>query len=136
MYVYRKKKGLFMQEKKLTAFDMVQKAKKHATDPDFILGNVDAKLDADMGMLCFMRGVLEEGGDPTIGLAFVSCCLNGFRQTAIEILRSGQVSLVEFCGADEFLECLKACSIPIDEVPEGLRLKLRRMQRSRQAFGM
>ena len=126
-----------MQQKKLSAFDIVQKAKKHVIFTRIILGNIDdTKLDADIGMLDSMRRALEEGGDTTTTDAFIACCMNGFRETAIEILRSGQVSVGKFRGSDEFLGFLKACSIPVDDIPEGLKSKLKRMQRGKSAFGM
>jgi hypothetical protein len=99
---------------------------------------VNATDELDSMLLESMAPILREASGVTMTGPFVQCCKYGFRGAAIEILRSGQVSLYGLRDVDGgIMGFLEKFSIPIDEIPDlELRLKLKRMQRGKQAFGM
>ena len=98
---------------------------------------VNVTEEMDSRLLEYMTPILREASGVTMTGPFVQCCKYGFRRTAIEILRSCQVSLDGLrYSAGGILGFLERFSIPIDEIPDvEQRLKVKRMQQVRWIFG-
>ena len=121
----------------MRAVKLVNWAERQRQGIDYQYG-VNAREDMDSMLLESMAPILMEASGVTMTGPFIQCCKYGFRRTAIEILRSGQASLDGLRETDGgILGFMERFSIPLDEIPDvELRLKLKRMQRGKRAFGM
>ena len=120
----------------MRAVKLVNWFEKRRRDTDYKYG-INATDDPDSLLLEFMGPILREASGVTMTGPFVQCCKYGFRSTAIEILRSGQVSFDGLRDVDGGIYgFLEKFSIPIDEIPDvEQRLKVKRMQKVKSVFG-